>query len=122
MNLAKTRDLYAEGPVTIGLKGGPGRISVRLDGFIMSYNDTCPCNWMFKGKVSIRPDPFNFDSPLDTGRTGPGMVITTAVWLFQNGTGNGHDFTIFFDGFRNVEASGTCPKNIYQDPIWIPAG
>ena len=112
--LTRTADLYAQGRRTILLKGGPGRYAVQLDGFIASFKDSCPCRWRFRGDVTIPPDRFNFDDPLSPGRTGPGRLITTGVWVFQHTTGIGHDFWIYFDGSRFVDVSGDCPMTFWQ--------
>ena len=90
---------------------------VRLKGSIFTIPNSCPCEWHFKGRVTIDTDKFDFNDPLDPDRTGPGRVITTGVWLLEQTTGGGSNFNIEFNGSREVEASGTCPRHIAND-LW----
>jgi len=110
VDLSRGRDLFAESISTIFTIGGPGRINVRLKGYIRSYRHSYPpCRvWKFAGTVTIDPDEFNFDYPLDPNRTPAGQVITTVVWLAHHLADVGRDFMVVFDGSRRVRADGIC--------------
>ena len=107
----RVRDLYKEGGKTIFIKGGPGRINVRLKGNMSSFAHYCPCKWRFRGDVTIDRDAFNFDPHwFNSGRIGSGELITRIIWLIHL-LGVGTDFNVYFDGSRFVDVGGDCPKN-----------
>jgi hypothetical protein len=117
VNLSRTRSLYDEGFMTIMIMGGPGRMTIKLDGEIEL--DHASGKWSFSGKVSAPPDRINFDPqrPKDQidnpqpGERGPWAEwITHQVKDFNDATGMGKDYFIYFDGDRTVTASGCCPK------------
>ena len=111
LEFTRVRDLYMEGGKTIFIKGGPGRINVRLKGNMSSFAHYCPCKWRFRGDVTIPRDSFNFDPQwFNSDRSGSGELITRIIWLIHL-LGVGTDFNVYFDGSRFVDASGDCPKN-----------
>jgi hypothetical protein len=123
VGLSRVRDLFREGFTTILLKGGPGNITVRLRGFISSFNDSCPCRWRFRGEVTIAADPFDFDPQFPhSDRSAVGEAITIGVAGLQKATGIGHDFITYFDGSRSIDVSGACPgsSSIDSRPFQIP--
>jgi hypothetical protein len=113
--LTRVRKTYNEGPIVILTIGGPGRIVFRLTGVLTSQplsvwkpqGSRCGgCAWFFKGKISIDED--DFDPPYSSGRGPWANLITITMWYLHNFDGYGHDFQVFFDGSRSVQASGQC--------------
>ena len=102
----KMYDLYNTRDPKSFNNGGPGRINFRLKGILKV--DECK-KWAFKGTVSAPFNDFDFDPQPWGVRDWWKEVITDGVYYGQF-IGLGKDFTVEFDGERQVESSGDCRK------------
>ena len=100
-------DTYKNGLYAIARLGGPGQYTVRLDGGFRRERKNGECRWVFQGKVTIPPDPFDFNKN-GKNRSWAGQLITEIVSFMQEKFGIGHNFNITFKGSRSVDDEGSC--------------